>query len=118
MQDFPMAKCCNWRPSTSPVFTALLLHQGPGQPCEQGAVACTQHCCPSAQIAKVMGARVVAVCRGDAKAAALRALGADAVVDTAAAGKDVPLRQLIKAWCPLLPQPSWRWRAWRVLHVR
>ena len=48
-----------------------------------------------------MGARVVAVCRGDAKAAALRALGADAVVDTAAAGKDVPLRQLIKAWAPL-----------------
>ena len=48
-----------------------------------------------------MGARVVAVCRGDAKAAALRALGADAVVDTAAAGKDVPLRQLIKAWVPI-----------------
>ncbi|KAK9818978.1 hypothetical protein WJX81_001512 [Elliptochloris bilobata] len=52
------------------------------------------------QIAKVMGARVVAVCRGSAKAAALRALGADAVVDTAAAGKDVPLRQLIKAAAP------------------
>lgn len=51
-----------------------------------------------AQIAKVMGARVVAVCRGSAKAEALRKLGADAVVDTAEAGKDVPLRQLIKAW--------------------
>ncbi len=50
------------------------------------------------QIAKVMGARVVAVCRGSAKADALRKLGADAVVDTAEAGKDVPLRQLIKAW--------------------
>ncbi len=43
-----------------------------------------------------MGARVVAVCRGSAKADALRKLGADAVVDTAEAGKDVPLRQLIK----------------------
>lgn len=41
---------------------------------------------------------MVAVCRGSAKADALRKLGADAVVDTAEAGKDVPLRQLIKAW--------------------
>ena len=57
------------------------------------------------QIAKVMGARVVAVCRGAAKADALRALGADAVVDTADAGKDVPLRQLIKARAAPGPWP-------------
>lgn len=81
------------------LMVGSLTHQGTGQPCEDAAAAaCTQHCCPAAQIAKVMGARVVAVCRGDTKAAALRALGADAVVDTAAAGKDVPLRKLIKAW--------------------
>ncbi len=49
-----------------------------------------------------MGARVVAVCRGRAKADALRQLGADAVVDTAEAGKDVPLRQLIKVWFRLI----------------
>ena len=92
--------CCT-RGQGSPV-NMMLLHA------LTTAAACTQHCCPAAQIAKVMGARVVAVCRGDAKAAALRALGADAVVDTAAAGKDVPLRQLIKAWRPpLLTLPLW-----------
>jgi len=53
-----------------------------------------------------MGARMVAVCRGAAKADALRALGADAVVDTAAAGKDVPLRQLIKARAAPGPVPA------------
>ena len=61
----------------------------------------------------MLGARVVAVCRGGAKAAALRALGADAVVDTAAAGKDVPLRQLIKAWRPHSCASPGKPGAWR-----
>ena len=54
------------------------------------------------QIAKAMGAKVVAVCRGEAKAAALRQLGADAVIDTAKQ-PDTPLRALIKV---PLPCPS------------
>ena len=47
------------------------------------------------QIAKVLGARVVAVVRGQAKVTALRELGADVVIDSAA-HKDEPLRKLIK----------------------
>lgn len=48
------------------------------------------------QISKVVGARVVAVARGKAKAAALRDLGADVVIDSSA-HKEEPLRKLIKA---------------------
>ena len=47
------------------------------------------------QIAKAMGGRVIAVCRGEAKARALTQLGADAVIDTSQHG-DTPLRALIK----------------------
>lgn len=47
------------------------------------------------QISKVLGARVVAVARGSAKASALRELGADVVIDSSA-NKDEPLRKLIK----------------------
>ena len=47
------------------------------------------------QIAKVLGARVVAVVRGQAKVTALRDLGADVVINSAA-HKDEPLRKLIK----------------------
>ena len=36
------------------------------------------------QICKVLGAKVVAVARGESKAALLRDLGADAVIDTSA----------------------------------
>lgn len=50
-------------------------------------------CCPYSslayictQISKLLGARVVAVTRGADKAAYLQRLGADAVIDTAAAG--------------------------------
>jgi hypothetical protein len=51
-----------------------------------------------------MGAKVVAVCRGSAKAAALKQLGADAVVDTAQ-HPDTPLRALIKVIIPFLLYP-------------
>ena len=55
------------------------------------------------QISKVVGARVVAVARGKAKADALRDMGADVVIDSAA-HKDEPLRKLIKVFpieaCP------------------
>ena len=34
------------------------------------------------QISKVLGAKVVAVCRGESKAKLLKELGADAVIDT------------------------------------
>ncbi len=56
------------------------------------------HACESglwAQIAKAMGGRVIAVCRGEAKARALTQLGADAVIDTSQHA-DTPLRALIK----------------------
>ena len=46
------------------------------------------------QISKVLGATVVAVARGPDKAAALRDLGADHVIDAAATS--APLRQGIK----------------------
>ena len=42
-----------------------------------------------------MGGRVIAVCRGEAKARALTQLGADAVIDTSQHA-DTPLRALIK----------------------
>jgi len=51
------------------------------------------------QISKVLGARVVAVARGSAKANALRELGADVVIDSSAT-KDEPLRKLIKVHPP------------------
>ena len=54
------------------------------------------------QIGKVVGARVVAVARGAAKAAMLRDLGADVVIDTSA-HKEEPLRKLIKV-API-PEP-------------
>ncbi len=44
----------------------------------------------------MVGARVVAVARGKAKAAALTEMGADVVIDSSA-HKDEPLRKLIKA---------------------
>ena len=50
------------------------------------------------QVAKVMGAIVVAYCRGADKAAALRELGADHIIDSAA--DDRPLRQQVKARLP------------------
>jgi D-arabinose 1-dehydrogenase-like Zn-dependent alcohol dehydrogenase len=55
------------------------------------------------QVSKVLGARVVAVARGSAKASALRELGADVVIDSAA-NKDEPLRKLIKV--PSLHSPG------------
>lgn len=54
------------------------------------------------QVSKVMGATVVAVARGPEKAAALRDLGADHVIDAAASS--APLRQQVKVW----PQPCLR----------
>ena len=44
----------------------------------------------------MLGARVVAVARGKAKAVALTDLGADVVIDSSA-HKEEPLRKLIKA---------------------
>ena len=58
-------------------------------------------CALRTQIAKAMGAKVVAVCRGEAKAAALAQLGADAVVDTSRQ-PDTPLRALIRV-LPFVP---------------
>ena len=52
------------------------------------------------QIAHVKGARVIAVARGAEKAQALKGLGADAVIDTAAVS-DKPLRASIKVHVPL-----------------
>ncbi|GBF97766.1 quinone oxidoreductase [Raphidocelis subcapitata] len=52
------------------------------------------------QIGKLVGARVVAVTSGAAKADYLRGLGADAVVDAAAAPKGTPLHKLIRAAAP------------------
>ena len=46
------------------------------------------------QISKVLGATVVAVARGPDKAAALRELGADHVIDSGLSS--APLRQLVK----------------------
>ena len=54
------------------------------------------------QISKAMGAKVVAVCRGEAKAAALRQLGADSVIDTSQQ-PEKPLRALIKVASLLYP---------------
>jgi hypothetical protein len=55
---------------------------------------------PRPQIGKLLGARVVAVTSGAAKADYLRSLGADAVVDAAAAPAGAPLHKLIKAAAP------------------
>ncbi|KAL6780880.1 hypothetical protein ACKKBG_A08850 [Auxenochlorella protothecoides x Auxenochlorella symbiontica] len=49
------------------------------------------------QLGRALGARVVAVARGPEKGVVLRAAGADAVIDSAAAGK---LRDAIKAAAP------------------
>lgn len=49
------------------------------------------------QIGKLVGAHVVAVTSGAAKVEYLRGLGADAVVDAAAAPEGVPLHKLIRA---------------------
>ena len=46
------------------------------------------------QISKAVGARVIAVCRGAAKAEALKRLGADEVIDQSA--ESAPLRAQIK----------------------
>ena len=46
------------------------------------------------QIAKVKGAKVIAVARGQAKTEALKKIGADIVIDSS--NIDVQLRQLIK----------------------
>ena len=46
------------------------------------------------QISKAVGARVIAVCRGAAKAEALKRLGADEVIDQSA--ESAPLRSQIK----------------------
>ncbi|KIY97737.1 hypothetical protein MNEG_10225 [Monoraphidium neglectum] len=52
------------------------------------------------QIGKLVGARVIAVTSGAAKADYLRGLGADAVVDAAAAPEGAPLHKLIRAVAP------------------
>jgi hypothetical protein len=54
----------------------------------------------TSQIGKIVGARVVAVTSGATKAEFLRGLGADAVVDAAAAPPGTPLHKLIKAVAP------------------
>lgn len=61
------------------------------------------------QIAKAMGGRVIAVCRGEAKARALTQLGADAVIDTSQQ-PGTPLRALIKVgvWVPRGLCGAWR----------
>lgn len=67
---------------------------------------CLQHLydveryCDVTQIAKALGARVIAVCRGSNKADALRRLGADAVIESSQQN-DTPLRALIKVSFPL-----------------
>ena len=48
-------------------------------------------------MAKVLGATVVAFCSGADKAAALEALGADHVIDSAA--NSAPLRAQVKVRC-------------------
>lgn len=50
-----------------------------------------------AQIAKIKGAKVIAVARGAAKCEVLRGLGADLVVDSSS---NVPLRSAIKKVAP------------------
>ncbi|KAI8473312.1 MAG: hypothetical protein J3K34DRAFT_411610 [Monoraphidium minutum] len=52
------------------------------------------------QIGKLVGARVIAVTSGAAKADYLRGLGSDAVVDAAAAPPGTPLHKLIRAAAP------------------
>lgn len=55
----------------------------------------------SVQISKLLGARVVAVTRGADKAAYLQCLGADAIIDTAAAGAaGQRLHKLVAAAAP------------------
>lgn len=52
------------------------------------------------QIAKLLGAKVVAVDLGPDKAAFLRSQGADVVVDASQASKERPLHKMIKAAAP------------------
>jgi NADPH-dependent curcumin reductase CurA len=59
---------------------------------------CANYSC--LQIGKLVGARVIAVTSGAAKADYLRGLGADAVVDAAAAPEGAPLHKLIRAVAP------------------
>ena len=67
------------------------------------------------QIAKAVGAQVVAVARGQTKARFLKELGADVVIDTAAL-KDDQLRARIKARCSspqdIVPWEGLRSRYW------
>ena len=55
------------------------------------------------QISKVLGAKVVAVARGESKAKLLRDLGADAVIDTSA-NHQVRFCQPPGCWSPLQPE--------------
>jgi D-arabinose 1-dehydrogenase-like Zn-dependent alcohol dehydrogenase len=74
--------------------------------CVQGALTCDSHTSAGVvmttlQISKLLGARVVAVTRGTDKAAFLQRLGADAVIDTAAAGPaGQRLHKLVAAAAP------------------
>lgn len=52
------------------------------------------------QIAKLVGAHVVAVATGPGKAAFLRSQGADVVIDASTITKETPLHELIKAAAP------------------
>ncbi len=56
------------------------------------------------QISKAVGATVIAVCRGAAKAEALKRLGADEVIDQSA--NSTPLRAQIKVTSLLTPSPE------------
>ena len=56
------------------------------------------------QISKAVGATVIAVCRGAAKAEALKRLGADEVIDQSA--DSTPLRAQIKVSPLLTPSPE------------
>lgn len=52
------------------------------------------------QISKLLGAHVVAVTSGATKSAYLKQLGADVVIDMAAAAPGVPLHKLVKQAAP------------------
>uniref|UniRef100_A0A7S0S512 Enoyl reductase (ER) domain-containing protein n=1 Tax=Chlamydomonas leiostraca TaxID=1034604 RepID=A0A7S0S512_9CHLO len=76
------------RANTQPGQTVLVLGAGGGV----GVAA--------VQIAKVIGAKVIAVTQGAQKCDFLRQQGADAVIDTSTMSKEQPLHKLIKAHAP------------------